>query len=72
MQDLLTQHHFKKLHEQKKGERHHLKGKVAQVGVKTHYSVNKKLSQFDSFRYLWNFDILWWMFGKHFVNKIFN
>ncbi len=32
--------------------------------VKAHYGVNKKLSQFDSFWYLWNFDISWWMFGK--------
>jgi hypothetical protein len=42
------------------------------VWVKTHYGVNKKLSQFDSFLYSWNFDISWWMFGKHFVNKKFN
>ncbi len=36
------------------------------------FSVNKKLSQFDNFQYLWNFDISWWMFGKHFATKIFN
>ncbi len=40
--------------------------------MKAHYGVNKKLSQFDNFQYLWNFDISWWMFGKHFVNKILN
>ncbi len=33
------------------------------------YGVDKKLSQFDSFQYQWNFDISWWMFGKHFVTK---
>jgi hypothetical protein len=32
----------------------------------------KKLSQFDYFQYMWNLDISWWMFGKHFVTKIFN
>ncbi len=36
--------------------------------MKAHYIVNKKLSQFDSFQYIWNFDISRWMFGKHFVN----
>ncbi len=41
-------------------------------GVKAHYGLNKKLSQFNSFQYLWNFDILWLMFGKIFVNKNFN
>jgi hypothetical protein len=37
----------------------------------THYSVDKKLSQFDSFQYLQNLDISQWMFGKHFVTKIY-
>jgi hypothetical protein len=27
--------------------------------VKAHYGVNKKLSQFDKFLYLWNFDTSW-------------
>jgi hypothetical protein len=40
--------------------------------VKAHYSVDKKLSQFNKFQYLWNFDISWWMFRKKFVIKNFN
>jgi hypothetical protein len=42
------------------------------IGVNACYGVNKKLSQFDNFQYMWNFDISWWMFGKHFVTKKFN
>jgi hypothetical protein len=40
--------------------------------VNAFYGVDKKLSQFDNFHYLWNFDISLLMFGKHFVTKIFN
>ncbi len=40
---------FFKVARTKKGERHDPKGKVAQVGVKPHHNVEKKLSQFDSF-----------------------
>jgi hypothetical protein len=36
------------------------------------YNVDKKLSQFDNFQYLWNFDVSWWIFEKHFVTKKFN